>query len=108
MRRTTSTTTATATTIQIIRKRPSLFKKYYLWFKFYVYYYLKACIVDYLTVASMAITREKRLYYLHTTGKIVEVTAYNYLSRVKVDGIEWALIKTVTSTGVSYTKAERF
>jgi hypothetical protein len=91
-----------------VRQRPSYLRKIYLWIKFYGYWHFAGSISTYYTVITMFLKREQRLYYLYSTGELVTVTAFNYADRVKVDGAEFALIKTTTPTGVSYTKGERF
>lgn len=91
-----------------LRKRPSYLAKVSLWIKFYAYWHFAGSISTAYTVITMFVKREQRLYYLYSTGEVVSVTAFNYADRVKVDGAEFALIKTKTKTGVTYTKGERF
>lgn len=95
---------------RVIRRRtsPTRLEKLRLWIKFYSLWRIKNFYARTSTVVKMLLKREKRLYYMYSTGEVVTVTAFNYSKLVKVDGDEYALIKFKTKTGVVYAKGERF
>lgn len=96
--------------IKIVRRRksPNYVQRLLLWVKFYGYWYVVGQIEKYFVALRMVLRNETRLYYLYSTGELIKINGFNYIKRVKVDAVEYALIKTVTSTGYSYTKGERF
>lgn len=76
----------------------------------YMLYYSPASYLRKLRVAAtMLLKREKRLYYLYSTGQVIQVTAFNYMSKVKVDVDEFAIVETINRNGErSWSKGERF
>lgn len=101
---------SSGTDFKIVRRRssPSFLAKVLLWIKFYGFYKLKGYYSICSTVVKMLLKREVRVYYKYSTGEAVNITAFNYAQRVKLDGDEFAIIKFKTKTGVIYSKCERF